>query len=145
MDKEEIFIKLKFGLAKEKLIINAPEEYLAILEGVKYDSFPEVSKYGKYDFIQFFASTPNEMAILMNRVARIGNSDCRFFACFPRSHGKIKYEMNKHVVWPMFTMLGIQGDGLKMISKEWSVVKAKYPWKIQRKMMTIAFNVHTNR
>ena len=41
MEKEAIFKKLKFGFSDQNLIVNAPKEYLAILEGAGFDTTPD--------------------------------------------------------------------------------------------------------
>lgn len=65
MDKDAIFKKLKFGIAENNLIVNAPEEYLAILKGYEFDTVPDETKIGKYGFVQVYASSQAEMEILV--------------------------------------------------------------------------------
>ena len=40
MEKEPVFKKLKIGSSGNNLIVNSPDEYLSILEGAEFDSFP---------------------------------------------------------------------------------------------------------
>ncbi|MBA4409565.1 MAG: hypothetical protein Q8S54_03125 [Bacteroidota bacterium] len=49
MEKEVIFKKLKFGNSGLNLIVNAPAEYLSILEGAIFDTTPNISSMEKCD------------------------------------------------------------------------------------------------
>ncbi len=125
MDKEAIFKKLKSSIAEEKLIINAPEEYLAILEGLDFDSFPEESKIGKYDFVQVFASSQAEMETLMQQVAKAGKYDCLFWACYPKSSGKEKYDLKRETVWTAIHLAGLRPVSQIAIDEKWSALRGR--------------------
>ncbi len=53
MDKEAVFKKLKFGVAENSLVVNAPEEFLQALAGADFDTIPSDSKMGKYGYVQY--------------------------------------------------------------------------------------------
>jgi hypothetical protein len=108
MDKEAIFKKLKFGISDNHLIINAPEEYLSILKGAKFDIAPVESKMGKYGFVQVFASSQAEMETLVKSVSKVGKYDCLFWACYPKGTGKQKYDLNRNTVWIALGMAGLR-------------------------------------
>lgn len=127
MDKEAIFKKLKFGLSGEKLILNAPEEYLSILKDAAFDSEPDASKVGKYDFVQVFASSQAEMEALVKSVANAGKYDCLFWVCYPKSKGKEKYDLNRDTVWLALGLAGLRPVSQIAISEKWSALRGRDP------------------
>ena len=127
MDKEAIFKKLKFGIAGENLIVNAPEEYLSILAGAEFDTVPEDAKLGKYDFVQVFASSQNEMEALIKSVANAGKYDCLFWACYPKGSGKIKYDLNRNTVWAALGLIGLRPVTQVAIDEKWSALRGRDP------------------
>jgi len=127
MDKEAVFKKLKFGIAVESLIVNAPEEYLSILAGAGFDTVPEDAKLGKYDFVQVFASSQAEMEELIKSVAKAGKYDCLFWACYPKGSGKRKYDLNRDTVWPALGLAGLRPVTQVAIDERWSALRGRDP------------------
>jgi hypothetical protein len=127
MDKEAIFKKLRFGNSGEKLIVNAPDEYLSILEGAEFDTFPDNAKLGKYDFVQVFASTQTEMEVLVKSVAKAGQYDCLFWTCYPKSIGKEKYDIKRNTVWAAIDLAGLRPVSQIAINDKWSALRARDP------------------
>jgi hypothetical protein len=127
MDKEAVLKKLKFSITGESLIVNAPEEYLSILEGARFDSVPEDAKLGKYDFVQVFASSQNEMEELIKSVAKSGKYDCLFWACYPKGSGKIKYDLNRNTVWDALGLIGLRPVTQVAIDEKWSALRGRDP------------------
>src|SRR5512133_2825629 len=106
MDKEAIFRKLKFGFSDENLVVNAPDEYLSILKGAKFDTEPVDSKIGIDGFVQVFAFSQAEMEMLVKSDAKVGKHDCLFWGCYPKSIGKRKYDLNRETVWAALSLAG---------------------------------------
>jgi len=127
MEKEVIFKKLKFGVAEKNLIVNAPEEYLAILKGVEFDSVPKESKIGKYGFVQVFGSSQAEMEEMVSGVAKAGKHDCLFWACYPKASGKIKYDLNRDTVWKALALAGLRPVSQIAIDEKWSALRGRDP------------------
>jgi hypothetical protein len=127
MDKEAIFKKLKFGVSGDSLVVNAPEEYLSILEGTEYDTVPLESNMGKYGFVQVFASSQAEMETLVKSVAKAGKHDCLFWACYPKSIGKQKYDLNRETVWAALALAGLRPVSQIAINEKWSALRGRDP------------------
>jgi hypothetical protein len=134
MEKETIFKKLKFGIAENNLIVNAPEEFLAILEGIDFDNLPDESKIGKYGFVQVFASSQAEMEELVKSVAKAGKYDCLFWACYPKSKGKEKYDLNRDSVWPALGLAGLRPVTQIAIDEKWSALRGRDPVLVGKKI-----------
>ena len=127
MDKEAFFKKLKFGGSGTNLIVNAPEEYLAILESSDFDTSPEESKIGKYGFVQVFASSQAEMETLVKSVVKAGRFDCLFWACYPKGKGKEKYDLNRNTVWSALGLAGLRPVSQIAIDEKWSALRGRNP------------------
>lgn len=127
MDKEAIFKKLKFGVYDEQLVVNAPQEYLPLLEGARFDTTPDESKLGKYGFVQVFASSQAEMETLIKSVALAGKHDCLFWACYPKSVGKLKYDLNRDSVWPALALANLRPVSQIAINEKWSALRGRDP------------------
>lgn len=127
MDKEAIFKKLKFGVSDEHLVVNAPLEYLQLLEGASFDTTADESKMGKYGFVQVFASSQSEMESLIKSVARAGKYDCHFWACYPKSTGKQKYDLNRDTVWPALALANLRPVSQVAINEKWSALRGRDP------------------
>jgi hypothetical protein len=127
MDKETIFKKLKFGIPGENLIVNAPDEYLSILESAEFDTVPDESKIGKYVFIQVFASSQAEMEILVKSVAKTGKFDCLFWVCYPKGIGKQKCDIIRDTVWAALGLAGLRPVSQIAIDEKWSALRGSDP------------------
>ncbi|MBV5313769.1 MAG: hypothetical protein JZU47_10765 [Prolixibacteraceae bacterium] len=127
MDKEAIFKKLKFGLSDKNLIVNAPAEFLTILEGAEFDVLPDKVKLGEYGFIQVFASSQTEIDILIKSVAKAGKHDCLFWACYPKSVGKQEYDLNRDSIWPALALAGLRPVSQIAINEKWSALRGRDP------------------
>ena len=128
MDKEAIFRKLKFGVPGDHLIVNAPEEYLQLMEGTAFDTQPDELKLGKYVFVQLFASSQAEMETLVKSVAKAGKHDCLFWVCYPKSIRKQKYDLNRDTVWPALALAGLRPVSQVAINEKWSALRGRDPW-----------------
>lgn len=127
MDKEAVFKKLRFGQAKESLVVNAPEEFLQILEGANFDTSPDESKTGKYGYVQVFASSQAEMEEVLKSVAKACEHDCLFWACYPKSSGKQKYDMKRETVWDLLGLIGLRPVTQIAIDEKWSALRGRDP------------------
>jgi len=127
MDKEAVFKKLKFGIAENSLVVNAPEEFLETLKGADFDTSPVDSKLGKYGFVQVFASSQAEMEELIKSVAKAGKYDCLFWACYPKGKGKLKYDLNRDSVWPALALAGLRPVSQIAIDEKWSALRGRDP------------------
>jgi hypothetical protein len=133
MDKEIILKKLKFGISDEQLVVNAPEEYIQLLEGAHFDTAVDASKMGKYGFVQVFASSQAEMETLIKSVATAGKHDCLFWACYPKSTGKQKYDLNRDTVWPALALANLRPVSQIAINEKWSALRGRDPELVGKK------------
>ena len=132
MDKDAVFKKLKFGISQNSLVVNAPEEYLSILAGAEFDTVPDDTKLGKYSFVQVFASSQAEMEELVKSVAKAGKYDCLFWTCYPKSSGKLKYDLNRNTVWEALALAGLRPVSQIAIDEKWSALRGRDPELVEK-------------
>lgn len=132
MDKETVFKKLKFGIAENSLVVNAPEEFLEALKGADFDTSPDDSKLREYGFVQVFATSQNEMEELIKSVAQAGKYDCLFWACYPKGSGKIKYDLNRNTVCDALGLIGLRPVTQVAIDEKWSALRGRDPELVGR-------------
>ena len=125
MNAAEVFKKLRLDKALTILIVNAPSEYIAVLDGIKYDTKPLKKKEGSYDFVQVFASTQSELEKLVQAVSKSGSYDCVFWACYPKGSGKIKSDIKRETVWIAFDLIGLQAVTQVAIDETWSALRGR--------------------
>ena len=89
----DVFKKLKLTDERTALIINAPSDFAASLQGL-----PHGSQFGKtthYDYVQFFVKSISEFENLIPQVITAGKYDCLIWACYPKGSGKDKFDINR--------------------------------------------------
>lgn len=125
MNAAEVFKKLRLDNSKKLLIVNAPGEYTAILEGVKYDKKPSAEKSGFYDFVQVFAASQAELEMLCLEAGHAGIEDCIFWACYPKGTGKIKSDIKRETVWDAMGLIGLRPVSQIAIDETWSALRGR--------------------
>jgi hypothetical protein len=125
METEKIIKNLRLDKSKTALIINAPEEYKAMLEGFIYDAVAVKEKEGNYEFVQVFAKTQAELEKLVKEAEHVGKYDCLFWACYPKKTGKIKSDIQRETVWVALNLIGFDTVTAISIDETWSALRAR--------------------
>lgn len=125
MNPELIFKKLRLLPQQQKLIVNAPAEFLALLGDGPYDTQIMPDKMGAYDFIIAFGTTKQELEKHLQSVAAAGTYDCLFWACYPKGTGKIKSDLKRDVVWRLVDQIELQCVTQIAIDETWSALRAR--------------------
>ncbi len=123
MDKEVIFKKIRLNSEQKILILNAPSEYLSLLEGITFEDKPKDDNL--YDFVQVFGYQKDELELLVKSVAKSGKYDCKFWACYPKRTGKIKSDIKRETVWKAFELVGLDTVTQVAISETWSALRGQ--------------------
>lgn len=130
MKAPDAITKLKLDKSSSSLIINAPKEYLDTLEGLSYDTKPDSSKEGNYDFVQIFATSQSELEDLVKQYGKTGKYDCLFWACYPKGTGSIKSDIKRDTVWIAFELIGLRPVSQIAIDETWSALRARPSEKV---------------
>jgi ribosomal protein L25 (general stress protein Ctc) len=125
MDAVTIFKKLRLNDTGALLIVNAPDEYTALLKDLAHDTVAEADK--KYDFVQVFATKQDELERLCAEVKDSGKYDCLFWACYPKGTGKIKSDIKRETVWKALELAGVQAVTQIAIDDTWSALRGRPP------------------
>ncbi len=125
MTREAIFKKLRLDSKIKMLIINAPMEYLQLLEGVTFDSIPQKKSSGAYDFVQVFAYTKEELRGILESFPHAGKFDCLFWVCYPKGTGGIRSDIKRDTVWNAVEKIGLRCVTQVAIDETWSALRAR--------------------
>jgi hypothetical protein len=123
MEKEAIFKKLRLNSKQKILILNAPSEYISILEEITFDDKPKGDNL--YDFVQVFGYQQDELESLLKSVQKSGKYDCLFWACYPKGTGKIKSDIKRETVWKAFELVGLDTVTQIAIDETWSALRGR--------------------
>jgi len=123
MEANSLFKKLKLNTQVTLLIVNAPETYLALLDGVSFDTVPETNK--KYDFVQVFATTQAVLERICAEVKDAGKYDCTFWACYPKGTGNIKSDIKRESVWVALQLANLRPVSQVAIDETWSALRGR--------------------
>ena len=123
MEKEAIFKKLRLNSEQRILILNAPSEYLSLLEGITFDEKPKEDNF--YDFVQVFGYQQDELELLVKSVQKSGKYDCLFWACYPKGTGKIKSNIKRETVWKALDLVSLDTVTQVAIDETWSALRGR--------------------
>ena len=123
MEKEAIFKKLRLDSEQRILILNAPSEYLSLLEGITFDEKPKEDNF--YDFVQVFGYQQDELELLVKSVQKSGKYDCLFWACYPKGTGKIKSNIKRETVWKALDLVSLDTVTQVAIDETWSALRGR--------------------
>lgn len=123
MEREIILKKLRFDAHKKALILNAPQVYLDILEGISFDSAPTGNT--QYNFIQIFGYQQDELEILIKSVDNFRKYDGLFWACYPKGTGKIKSNIKRETVWTALALIGLEAVSQIALDETWSALRGR--------------------
>lgn len=125
MEAAKVFSKLRLDKANQRLIVNAPKEFIVALANTTFDEQIKKKKEGKYDFVIVFATTQAELEKLVKEVATAGTYDCVFWAGYPKLSGTIKSDIKRETVWIAFDLIGLQAVTSVAIDETWTALRAR--------------------
>jgi hypothetical protein len=99
-------VRLQTGMSA--LILNAPPEYLELMSSIRFDTKPDKTKQGNYDFVQVFGTERSILTQLVKEYSISGKYDCLFWICYPKGGGMIKSDLNRNTVWEIAESVGMR-------------------------------------
>ena len=124
MEKGIILKKLRSTFETQSLIVNAPKEYLEMIEGLPFNS-DSSHKKNYYDYMQIFATSKKELVQLLEQHLSSGKYDCLFWICYPKGGGSIKSDLNRTIVWETAAVLNIRPVTNVAINETWSALRMR--------------------
>ncbi len=121
----ELFKKLKINITQKMLILNPPAEFTFFVAGLKYDAVLPENPDQRYDYVQLFATSQNEME---NEVIKLGNAlkyDCTFWICYPKGGGTIKSDIRRDTVWKALELIHLRPVTQVAIDETWSALRGR--------------------
>lgn len=116
--------KLRLSAGLRVLVMNAPQEFINMLEGVTYDTQVQKGAYA-YDYVQVFATSYDELVEFLARVKGAGKHDCLFWASYPKLTGKITSDLKRELVWKALGTIGLDAVSQVAIDGTWSALRGR--------------------
>lgn len=114
----------KLGLKEQNpiLIINSPEEYNEMLEGVGIEIHSEIKQ--KYKFIQVFVKSFEEATKIGESAINALDGDGHLWLCYPKGTSKkYKTDINRTKAWDLFGYLDFEPVSQISIDEDWSALR----------------------
>lgn len=124
MTTPQLFKRLQLPKAKRALIMNAPQEYLALLKELPDFSFDQIPA-GKYDYAQLFARDLAELDRLIDATLPAIEYDALLWVCYPKGTSGIKTDINRDIIWKHLAGRGIRPVTQLAIDEVWSAMRMR--------------------
>ncbi len=120
--KEEIFKKMKIKQGAKGEVLFLPQEFAEEFAKQTY-----VAKAGGQpcEFVVFFAQSLAEYKQRIPKAMELLPPDAPLWIGYKKSKGKVKYDINRDVLFELTHNDGLQLVANIALSEEWSLVRAK--------------------
>ena len=113
-----IFKKLKIKPEMVAALLYIPPEY------PKYDNLADESN-NKSDFVHLFITSKAEFEQRFSKAANNVTDDGLFWVSYPKSKGKVQYDINRDSLWDLVLAKGWHPVSQISLNDEWSAVRLK--------------------
>jgi len=121
----EVLKKLKLTIQNPVLILNAPDEYINIMEDIESEVHTEIKE--KYKFIQLFARGIAEAKENIGACIEALDGDGYLWICYPKgSSKKYKSDLNRDTTQVITEKYNFQGVTLVSIDNDWSAFRIRH-------------------
>ena len=115
---ETIFKKLKAKPGMTAALLYAPPDYPT------FEGFSDV-KDGKDDFVHLFVTSKEEFTERFADAADSIVDGGLFWLSYPKSIGKLKYDINRDSLWGLLLPLGWHPVAMVSLDEQWSAMRLK--------------------
>lgn len=118
--------KLQYKLQPEVLIVNAPEEFRAIVDDwKKMATVQSDGVEGKtFNFAMIFIKTPREVNAAAKKFVKMLEPDAVFWMVYPKKTSKkYKTEITRDEGWQALGDLGYEGVAMVSVDDDWSAFR----------------------
>jgi len=113
-----IFKKMKAKPQCTAAVFYAPENYPMSPEMV-WDSDDQV------DFVHLFIESLEHFAERFPQAAKAHKDTGLFWISYPKSRGKLKYDINRDILWQLLLSVGFHPVAQVSLNDDWSAVRVK--------------------
>jgi hypothetical protein len=117
----------KLGLKEQApvLIINAPEEFIEIMNTIDTEVHNEI--LGKYSFIQVFARNMAEAKKYAEESVKALEGDGHLWLCYPKGTSKrYKSDLNRNTGFGLFSIYEFEPVSQVAIDEDWSALRFRH-------------------
>ena len=116
-------LKLKSGLSAA--VINAPENYVDVLQ---HNTALSPTLNGKFDWIQIFVRDKAELDALAPKAAKALKPESMLWISFPKGSSKIQTDLTRDKGWEVLQALDLKWITLVSVNETWSAFALR-PYK----------------
>ncbi|MCL1918279.1 MAG: hypothetical protein FWG14_08180 [Peptococcaceae bacterium] len=119
----KVLDKLKIAKHKRVLVLNAPHEFVSVLEN--FDGTPDSQLNGHYSYIQIFITSQSEMIDNGKDLADAIEGDGYLWVCYPKGTSK-KYknvDCNRDTLREAIKQHGFEGVSMISLDDAWSAMR----------------------
>ena len=128
----DVLRKLKVDKFNKILIINAPDGYLDLFEGLPAETVFRADAKGSYEFVQVFGANRIELETSLLRVKEAGKYDCHLWACYPKGGGRIQSDLKRETVWAVLELIGLRPVSQIALDDTWSALRGRPHGEVKR-------------
>lgn len=117
----------KLGLKAQSpvLIINAPEEYNEVMDGIEAEVHTEIKD--RYEFIQIFSRDLAEAGKYAEGAVKALSGDGYLWLCYPKGTSKkYKSDLNRTSTWDVFSNYEFEPVSQVAIDDDWSAIRFRH-------------------
>ena len=114
----------KLGLKEQTpfLIINAPEEYYAVMNEIQSEVYTKGKT--KYNFILVFLRDLSVTEKLIEQSVKLLDSDGHYWLCYPkRNSKKYKSDINRETTWELLVPYNFEPVTQIAIDNDWTTMR----------------------
>jgi hypothetical protein len=115
--------KLLFKPGLRALILNAPPNYLKLLDDLPEDNVLDTRIDGQYAFVHLFVSSQSELAEFAPLALSALQYDGLFWISYPKRSSKVATDLTRDRGWEPITGRGLQGVTQIAIDETWSALR----------------------
>ena len=109
--------KMKLKPNAKAAVINAPENYV---DALQHDTALSPTLRGKFDWIQIFVRTKEELEALAPKAAKALRAESMLWISFPKGSSKIQTDLTRDKGWESLQALDLKWITLISVNETWS-------------------------
>ena len=80
---------------------------------------------GSFDFVHLFVESREQFAERFQQAAEVSKDSGLFWISYPKSKGKIKYDINRDSLWGLLLSVGFHPVAQISLNDDWSAVRVR--------------------
>jgi len=125
MAESSLAHKLQVKPGMKMLVMNAPDDYLKLLDKLPAGTEVTTKEGSTFDFIQVFVYNKADIDRLAPKAIRAVKPGGMLWFSYPKKTGAIKTDIHRDVGWDAVTNAGWEGVRLISVDDTWSALRVR--------------------